>query len=211
MSGQWAATTPRRGFRASTVSVLVLLAAAVAACSTGTAPTSQPATQVATPSPSPTAQVATATASPSPAAAAPSTTLTPTATSTPVATAGAPTPGATAPSAAPTAAPFAPPSSVQQPGFATSYAGAPAYDRDDWQHWIDADGDCQNTRAEVLIAESRQPVTFTAASSGCTVATGLWFGRRFQVIDALSMASSRSQVDCCGGVGGCGDEEVMAG
>jgi hypothetical protein len=49
-----------------------------------------------------------------------------------------------------------------------------AYNRDDWVHWVDDDGDCQNTRAEVLVVESRQPVTFTTASN-CTVATGDWY------------------------------------
>ncbi len=49
------------------------------------------------------------------------------------------------------------------------------YDRDDWDHWIDADGDCQNARHEVLIEESRSTVTFTN-SNQCTVATGQWIG-----------------------------------
>jgi hypothetical protein len=48
-----------------------------------------------------------------------------------------------------------------------------AYSRDDWPHWEDFDGDCQNTRHELLIASSEVPVTFTN-SSECTTATGQW-------------------------------------
>ena len=52
-------------------------------------------------------------------------------------------------------------------------ANIPTYDRDDWRHWIDVDGDCQNTRHEVLVEESTIAVTFTN-SQQCTVSTGLW-------------------------------------
>ncbi len=38
--------------------------------------------------------------------------------------------------------------------------------------WIDADRDCHNTRAEVLMSESTAAVTFNP--NGCTVATGRW-------------------------------------
>lgn len=44
------------------------------------------------------------------------------------------------------------------------------YDRAKFPHWIDADGDCQDTRSEVLRQESRTRVT-----GACTVQTGTWF------------------------------------
>jgi len=48
------------------------------------------------------------------------------------------------------------------------------YNRSDWPHWIDADKDCQDTRAEALINASRTPVKFKR-QKGCTVSHGTWF------------------------------------
>ena len=39
-------------------------------------------------------------------------------------------------------------------------ADIPDYDRGDWKHWVDEDGDCQDARQEVLIAESLVAVTY---------------------------------------------------
>ena len=47
------------------------------------------------------------------------------------------------------------------------------YNRADWPHWIDADGDCQNTRAEILI-EANQGVIGWKTTKKCQVVTGYW-------------------------------------
>jgi hypothetical protein len=43
------------------------------------------------------------------------------------------------------------------------------YEREKFHHWVDADGDCQDARSEVLLAESR-----TKARGRCEVTRGAW-------------------------------------
>jgi len=68
---------------------------------------------------------------------------------------------------------------------------ADSYDRrKQWGDWIDADGDCQNTRAEVLIAESTQEPEWKNSRS-CAVVRGRWAcpftGKVFEVANALDI------------------------
>jgi len=78
----------------------------------------------------------------------------------------------------PPAAPELPPSAVEGPSESVS-ALPPSglddpepYNRDDWGRWIDVDGDCQDTRQEVLIAESKTAVKLN--EKGCRVLSGRW-------------------------------------
>ena len=54
-------------------------------------------------------------------------------------------------------------------------ASCPKYNRKDYRHWIDSDRNCQNTRNEVLIQESLEPVSYKS-SKGCKVSSGRWYG-----------------------------------
>ena len=63
---------------------------------------------------------------------------------------------------------------IQMPAIADLTTSVPTYNRSEWSHWSDIDGDCQNTRHEVLITESISPVSFKSTSQ-CQVNTGLWY------------------------------------
>lgn len=63
----------------------------------------------------------------------------------------------------------------QNAGVSAYQTSQKPYNRKDWPHWIDTDGDCQNTRQEMLIAASRTPVQFKN-SKHCTVVKGEWVG-----------------------------------
>lgn len=45
------------------------------------------------------------------------------------------------------------------------------YNRSAWKHWLDFDGDCQNTRHELLIQRSQ---TLVGMQNRCSVASGTW-------------------------------------
>ena len=52
-------------------------------------------------------------------------------------------------------------------------ADVPEYDRGEWRHWLDEDGDCQDARQETLIAEADGPLTYET-SEQCRVESGRW-------------------------------------
>ena len=58
------------------------------------------------------------------------------------------------------------------PVMPTDPTAPPEYNRADWPQWIDEDGDCQDTRQEVLIQESLVAPTLDAR--GCRVVAGRW-------------------------------------
>ena len=51
-------------------------------------------------------------------------------------------------------------------------AGTSGYSRSEFPHWSDQDGDCLDTRQEVLVRDADAPVTMSA--DGCTVVGGMW-------------------------------------
>jgi len=62
---------------------------------------------------------------------------------------------------------------TETPIATTSEVSSPIeYDRRLYKHWVDQDKDCQDTRQEVLISESIEPVILD--DKGCRVVSGLW-------------------------------------
>ena len=55
-----------------------------------------------------------------------------------------------------------------------SESGSSTYERTYFKQWIDTNGDCQDTRAEVLIAESKATPSYSS-SRHCTVTKGNWY------------------------------------
>jgi putative cell wall-binding protein len=82
--------------------------------------------------------------------------------------------GALAPAAAAQEAPYSAPLRTAVRQLVVAPQNTSPYDRDAQfgGDWLDVDGDCLNTRHEVLVAESG--VAPTLSSSGCTVTAGSW-------------------------------------
>ena len=89
--------------------------------------------------------------------------------------------------------------SAPRQSFATAPGAPPTcpppdhhYNRDSlFGKWADEDHDCQNTRAELLIARSAKPTAFTS-SSGCYVDSGEWHD---PYTDSTFYAASDLQID----------------
>ena len=77
---------------------------------------------------------------------------------------------------APTSFPKPEPVAILALSVAETPPDVPDYDRDHWGGWVDEDGDCQDTRQEVLKGESLVDVGFRSAD-GCRVETGEWLAR----------------------------------
>ena len=132
-----------------------------------------------------TALAATETGTSATAAASPAATPRPTPTAPPVVVSPAPTPTAAPATAQATSSPTAPPAVVSPAPTGSPFqlkiqvrprpTGIPRYDRDEWRHWTDADGDCQDARQEVLIGESHSEVRYTDGRR-CRVESGRWLG-----------------------------------
>ena len=95
-----------------------------------------------------------------------------------------------APQAATTDAPNPTPTATSAPAPATTAlrimlsavpTNLPTYDRRDWKHWVDADGDCQDARQEVLVAESQTTVSYETDRQ-CRVASGRWLAPYSDVV-----------------------------